>query len=86
MIVITEATGQLGRLVVEQLLEKVPAAQIVALVRDPKKAQALAQKGVQVRQADYSRPETLAAAFAGAEKALDHTANGNTMFTGQNAN
>ncbi len=70
MIVVTGATGQLGRLVVERLLEKVPAAQIVALVRDPEKAQALAQKGVQVRQADYSRPETLAAAFAGAEKVL----------------
>ena len=54
MIVVTGATGQLGRLVVERLLEKVPAAQIVALVRDPEKAQALAQKGVQVRQADYS--------------------------------
>ena len=70
MIVVTGATGQLGRLVVEQLLEKVPAAQIVALVRDSEKAKAFAQKGVQVRQAEYSLPETLAAAFAGAEKIL----------------
>ena len=70
MIVVTGATGQLGRLVVEQLLETVPAAQVVALVRDPKKAQAFTEKGVQVRQADYSQPETLAAAFAGAEKIL----------------
>lgn len=70
MIVVTGATGQLGKLVVEQLLETVPAAQIVAVVRDPEKAQAFAQKGVQVRQADYSRSETLTAAFAGAEKVL----------------
>ena len=70
MIVVTGATGQLGRLVVEQLLERVPAAQIVAVVRDAKKAEAFAQKGVQVREADYARPESLAAAFAGAEKVL----------------
>ena len=70
MIVVTGATGQLGKLVVEQLLEKVPAAQIVSAVRDPEKAADLAEKGVQVREADYSKPETLAAAFAGAEKVL----------------
>ena len=70
MIVVTGATGQLGKLVVEQLLETVPAAQIVAVMRDAQKAQAFTQKGVQVRQADYSRPETLTAALAGAEKVL----------------
>ncbi len=70
MIVITGATGQLGRLVVEQLLEKVPATEIIAAVRDPKKAQDFAASGVQVRQADYSRPDSLTGAFAGAEKVL----------------
>ncbi len=70
MIVVTGATGQLGTLVIEQLLEKVPAGQIVAAVRTPAKAQALAAKGVQVREADYARPETLAKAFAGASKLL----------------
>ena len=70
MIVVTGATGKLGRLVVEQLLERIPAAQIVAAVRDQGKAQAFAQKGVQVREADYSRPASLATAFAGAEKVL----------------
>ena len=70
MIVVTGATGQLGKLVVEQLLNKVPAEQIVAVVRDPQKAQALADKGVQVRKADYSRPESLVAALAGAKKVL----------------
>lgn len=70
MIVITGATGQLGRLVIEQLLEKVPASQIVAAVRNPEKAADLAARGVQVRQADYSQPSTLDSAFAGAEKIL----------------
>ncbi len=70
MIAITGATGQLGRLIIEDLLQKVPANQIIAAVRTPAKAAALAAKGVQVREADYSRPETLASAFAGATKIL----------------
>ncbi|KFE54462.1 SDR family oxidoreductase [Pseudomonas syringae] len=70
MYVVTGATGQLGRLVIEQLLNSVPAAQIVAAVRNPQKASDLAALGVQVRQADYSQPATLDSAFAGAEKIL----------------
>lgn len=70
MIVITGASGQLGRLVIAQLLETVPASQIVAAARDPGKVADLAAKGVQVRQADYSQPDTLDRAFEGAEKVL----------------
>ena len=70
MIVITGASGQLGRLVIEQLLQKIPAAQIIAAVRSPEKASDLAAKGVQVRKADYAQPATLESAFAGAEKVL----------------
>ena len=70
MIAVTGATGQLGKLIVEQLLEKMPAAEVIAVVRDPQKAQDLAQRGVQVRQVDYSNQEGLIAAFAGAEKVL----------------
>lgn len=70
MIVITGATGQLGRLVIESLLKTVPASQIVAAVRSPEKAQDLAALGVLVRQADYNQPATLDAAFAGADKLL----------------
>jgi NAD(P)H dehydrogenase (quinone) len=70
MIVITGATGQLGRLVIEQLLKTVPASQIVAAVRSPEKAADLAAQGIQVRQADYTRPASLDSAFAGAEKLL----------------
>lgn len=70
MIVITGASGQLGRLVIEALLQKMPAAQIVAAVRNPDRVQDLAARGVSVRQADYDRPETLAAAFKGADRLL----------------
>jgi NAD(P)H dehydrogenase (quinone) len=70
MIVITGASGQLGRLVIAHLLETVPASQIIAAARDPKKLADLAAKGVQVRQADYAQPATLERAFEGAEKVL----------------
>ncbi|MEQ1685619.1 MAG: NAD(P)H-binding protein [Burkholderiaceae bacterium] len=70
MIVVTGATGQLGRLVIQNLLRTVPAGNIVALARDPAKAADLAALGVRVRQADYTRPDTLAAALAGATKLL----------------
>jgi NAD(P)H dehydrogenase (quinone) len=70
MIVVTGATGKLGRLVVEGLLKKVPAREVVAAVRNPDKANDLAARGVELRRADYSRPETLATALAGAEKVL----------------
>jgi len=70
MIVITGANGQLGRLVMQSLLKKIPAAEIVAAVRSPEKAQDIAALGVQLRQADYNQPDTLLAAFKGAEKVL----------------
>ena len=70
MIVITGANGQLGRLVIQNLLKNTPAAQIVAAVRDPEKARDLAAQGITVRQADYNQPDTLATAFAGATKLL----------------
>jgi len=70
MIAVTGASGHLGRLAIEALLGKVPAKDIVALVRTPSKAADLAVKGVQVRQADYSRPETLGPALAGVDKLL----------------
>ncbi|GAA2400098.1 SDR family oxidoreductase [Streptomyces glaucosporus] len=71
MIVVTGATGQLGRLVVAALLERgVPASRIVAAVRSPEKAADLAERGVRVREADYDRPGTLTAAFEGARRVL----------------
>ncbi len=70
MIVVTGATGQLGRLVIDALLRTQPAGSIVAAVRTPAKAADLAARGVQVRQADYARPETLGPALAGADRLL----------------
>lgn len=70
MIVVTGASGQLGRLVIEALLKKMPAGEIVAAVRSPGKVADLAARGVQVRQADYDQPASLLAAFQGADKLL----------------
>ena len=61
-IAVTGATGQLGRLLIERLRAKLPATDIVALARTPAKA---ADLGVEVREADYARPETLDQALAG---------------------
>jgi len=57
---ITGATGQLGRIVVNKLKEKVPADNIIALVRSSIKA---ADLGVSTREADYEKPETLESAL-----------------------
>ena len=70
MIAITGATGQLGRLVINELLKKVPASEIIAAVRSPEKAADLQALGVTLRAADYSKPETLQSAFAGVDKLL----------------
>lgn len=70
MITVTGASGQLGRLVVEALLKKLAAGEIVAAVRNPEKVADLAARGVQVRQADYDQPASLVAAFKGADKLL----------------
>lgn len=70
MIIVTGASGQLGRLVIANLLKTTPAAQIVAAVRDVAKAADLAAQGVQVRRADYNDPASLDAAFHGATKVL----------------
>jgi NAD(P)H dehydrogenase (quinone) len=71
MFAITGANGQLGRLVVQQLIARgVPAGQIVALVRQPAKAADLAALGVVVREADYNRHATLGPALAGVQRLL----------------
>lgn len=70
MIAVTGASGQLGRLVMEGLLARVPAENIVAAVRNPAKVADLTARGVVVRTADYAKPETLEAAFAGVDRLL----------------
>ena len=71
MYAVTGASGQLGGLVVEALLERgVTAEQIVAIVRTPAKADDLAQRGIVVRAGDYDQPDTLVAALAGVDTVL----------------
>lgn len=70
MYAVTGASGQLGRLVIDDLLGRVPADQIVALVRDPAKLADLASRGVVVRAFDYDAPDTLEPALAGVERLL----------------
>ncbi|MGY1809846.1 SDR family oxidoreductase [Blastococcus sp. SYSU D00669] len=70
-IVVTGATGHLGRLVVEALLDRgVPAAEVVATGRRVERLTDLEQRGVAVRRADFDDPASLAAAFAGGERLL----------------
>ncbi|HEY8359616.1 MAG TPA: SDR family oxidoreductase [Ramlibacter sp.] len=66
-IAVTGATGQLGRLAIEKLKERVGADDIIALARTPDKA---ADLGVAVRLADYTKPETLVQALAGVDTLL----------------
>ncbi|SDN08020.1 NAD(P)H dehydrogenase (quinone) [Streptomyces sp. cf386] len=69
-IVVTGATGHLGRHVVEQLLEKVPADQVTAVVRSPEKVADFAERGVKIAVADYNAPETFDGLFAAGDKVL----------------
>ncbi|WP_094191682.1 SDR family oxidoreductase [Streptomyces katrae] len=70
-IVVTGATGQLGRLTVEALLRRgIPAADIIATGRDIAGIKDLADRGITVRRADFADPDGLAEAFAGAERLL----------------
>ena len=83
MYAVTGATGQLGRKVVASLLARVPASEIVALVRDPAKARDL---DVPTRVADYLAPATLDAAFAGIDTLLLISSNGMDTRRREHAN
>ncbi|MGW7249952.1 SDR family oxidoreductase [Streptomyces decoyicus] len=69
-IVVTGATGALGRLVIEELLKRTAPDEIVAVARDRAKAAGLAARGIGVEVADYSRPETLQGVFASGDRVL----------------
>ncbi len=70
MIAITGATGQLGHLVLQNLLKTTAASQIVAIVRNPAKAESLSQQDIVVRQADYTDEAAFTAALQGVDKLL----------------
>ncbi|MEV8598224.1 SDR family oxidoreductase [Streptomyces sp. NPDC052012] len=69
-IVVTGATGKLGRHVVEQLLEKVPADRVTVVVRDAHKAAGFAARGVRIAVADYNAPESFDGVFAAGDRVL----------------
>ena len=67
---VTGATGKLGRIVLDELLQKTDPANVVALARDPTTLQKYDQLGVQVRPADYDDPASLDAALQGVDRVL----------------
>lgn len=73
---VTGATGKFGTKVVETLLKTVPASQLAVSVRNPEKAEGLRARGVDVKQGDFDHPETLDSAFAGIERLLIISADG----------
>lgn len=70
-ILVTGATGQLGRLVIDSLLERgAEPSSIVAGVRDLTKASDIAARGVRTAVVDYDRADTIAAALEGVDSVL----------------
>lgn len=70
MILVTGATGHLGRLVIDQLRARVEPGTIVAAARRPEALADLAAAGVAVRGLDYDRPDTVASAVADVQQVL----------------
>ncbi|GAB2606188.1 SDR family oxidoreductase [Spirosoma areae] len=70
MILVTGATGHLGKAVIQTLLQKTSARQIVAFVRDEHKAADLTEKGVNIRVGTYDDTASLDRAMQGVEKVL----------------
>ncbi len=70
-IAITGAAGHLGRLVIDDPLSAgIPGTDLIAIVRDPDKASALTDAGVQVQVADYNDRGSVQAALADVDKML----------------
>src|SRR5690242_10554628 len=77
MIVVSGASGRLGRRTVEELVQRVDAGRVVALTRRP---DAIAGLGVTARFADFDEPESLTRAFDGAERLLIVSVGGDNRF------
>lgn len=75
-LLVTGATGKLGTKIVDALLKTVPANQLAVSVRNPEKAEGIKTRGVEVRQGDFDRPETLDTAFKGINRLLIISADG----------
>ncbi len=70
MIVVTGATGKLGKLIVDELASRMPVSEIGVSIRDPKKATKLQERGIRVCLGDFAQPNTLPHAFEGASQLL----------------
>ncbi|MEH7305086.1 SDR family oxidoreductase [Neobacillus drentensis] len=75
-VLVTGATGKLGTKVVETLLKTIPANQLAVSVRNPEKAEGLRARGVEVREGNFDRPDTLDSAFSGIDRLLIISADG----------
>src|SRR5690606_33676063 len=80
-ILVTGATGHIGRLTLQHLLERLPAGDLVGLARDPARAADLAAAGIEIRQGDYFDHDGLVRAFGGIDKLMLVSA---TAFTDRN--
>lgn len=69
-ILVTGATGKIGTTIIQTLLKKFPANQIVALVRDEIKAKDLKEKGVNICLGEYDDKASLDKSMQGVEKVL----------------
>jgi NAD(P)H dehydrogenase (quinone) len=69
-VVVSGASGQLGRLVAEQLLSRLPVEELILVSRSPRALAEFAERGVEVRSGDFDDPESLADAFAGGDRLL----------------
>lgn len=85
-ILVTGATGELGAAVIDALLQKTEATNLVALARDVNKAQNLSARGIEVRKGDYSDFDSLIAAFKGIDKLYFVSGNDLTARVAQHEN
>lgn len=70
MIVITGATGALNGATADHLLEHLDPSGLAVVTRDPSRAQRFTDRGIEVRRGDYAEPDSLPAAFSGADQLL----------------
>jgi NAD(P)H dehydrogenase (quinone) len=69
-VLITGATGKLGRLATGFVLEQLPSSDVILVTHTPEKLSDVAARGIKVRFGDFDQPESLQAAFAGADRIL----------------
>ena len=69
-VVVTGASGNLGRLVAEELLERMPPSELVLVTRHPEAIADLGDRGAKVRRGDFDDPDSLVPAFEGGESML----------------